>query len=120
MSGPSNQCWDARLIFSDDPLASKDMTPRLRDELKFDDGNIQAKIYRSIEPLERISSVEPPNQPKSHQPNRASEISSASGPDQRDSNWTAASPWSCVKAQPPPDRTVSGGAASIGSWRGSE
>lgn len=92
MSGARNQCWDARTIFSDDPLVSKDMTPRLHDELKFDERNNQAKIYRSIEPLERISSAEPPNQAKSHQLKRASETSSASGPAQRDSSWTAASP----------------------------
>jgi hypothetical protein len=108
------------MVFSDDPLASRDMTPRLHDELKFKDGNTQAKIYRSIEPLERISSVEPPNQPKSHQPKRMTEISSASGPAQRDSSWIAASPWSCVKAQLPLGRTVSGGAAKIGSGRGFE
>jgi hypothetical protein len=35
MFGSSNHGWDARTVFSDDPLVCRDVPPRLCDDLKF-------------------------------------------------------------------------------------
>jgi hypothetical protein len=45
--------------FSDDPLSWGGVAPHIRDDLKFDSGNVQAKIYRSYEVLVRIEQAQP-------------------------------------------------------------
>jgi hypothetical protein len=52
-----NHRWDARTVFSDDPLVCGDTPPRLRDDPKFPRSVLQAKIYGSVEALERIKIV---------------------------------------------------------------
>jgi hypothetical protein len=45
MSEADNHAWDTRTLFSDDPFGSAAVTPDFHDDLKFNGGNVQAKIY---------------------------------------------------------------------------
>lgn len=86
MRRAGNHRWDARTVFSDDPLAGGGITPHIRDDLKFNGGDVQAKIYGLYEALARIGQATRPNHAISHQPKMHRVTTKTKGPAQRDSS----------------------------------